>query len=246
MTYCVGILCDDGFVCAADSRTNAGVDHISTYRKLFVFSNPGERVMVLMTAGNLATSQSVISMVSERLEEGTEETSLLKASSMFGAARIVGEALRETLEHDGDHVRAEKADPTASFILCGQIKDRPVRMFQIYSAGNFVEASSDSPFFQIGETKYGKPILDRIVDHRMPLDRAAKAALVSFDSTMRSNVSVGPPIDVIAYHRDRLTISDKTSLDESNAYFSYIRKQYGEGLLAVFDGLPEPDFDGLV
>jgi putative proteasome-type protease len=243
MTYCVGILLRDGLVLAADSRTNAGVDYVSTFRKLVTFELPGDRFIAVMSAGNLATSQAVSSMVSERLEEGTDENSLYRARTMFNAARIVGNALREVIETDGAHVRAEKADPSASFIVGGQIAGRPVRLFHVYSAGNFIEATPETPFVQIGETKYGKPILDRVVDYEMPLKRAAKAALVSFDSTMRSNISVAPPIDLVVYRSDTFRAYHQAEILENDKYFLSLRKRYSDGLARVFDGLPDPDID---
>lgn len=241
MTYCVGILLRDGLVLAADSRTNAGVDYVSTFRKLVTFELPGDRFIAVMSAGNLATSQAVFSMVSERLEEGTGENSLYRAPTMFNAARIVGNALREVMDTDGAYVRAEKADPSASFIVGGQVAGRPVRLFHVYSAGNFIEATPETPFVQIGETKYGKPILDRVVDYEMPLDRAAKAALVSFDSTMRSNISVAPPIDLIVYRRDTFRAHHQAEILEDDKYFRSLRRRYSDGLARVFDSLPDPD-----
>jgi putative proteasome-type protease len=233
----------DGLVLAADSRTNAGVDYVSTFRKLTIFELPGDRFISLMGAGNLATTQSVVSLVSERLEQGTEENSLYRAPTMFNAARIVGNALREVLEIDGAHVRAGNADPSASFIIGGQIADRSVRLFQVYPTGNFIEATPETPFVQIGETKYGKPILDRVVDYAMPLERAAKAALVSFDSTMRSNLSVAPPIDLVVYRRDTFQAQHNAEIADDNEYFRSLRKRYGDGVSRVFDRLPDPEFD---
>lgn len=241
MTYCVGILLRDGLVMAADSRTNAGVDYVSTFRKVTIFELPDDRFIVLMGAGNLATTQSVVSLVSERLEKGTEENSLYRVNNMFNAARVVGNALREVVDSDGDYVRAENGDPSASFIIGGQIAGRSVRLFQVYSAGNFIEATADTPFVQIGETKYGKPILDRVVDYGMPLERAAKAALVSFDSTMRSNLSVAPPIDLVVYRRDVFRAHGQIEIAEDDEYFRGLRKRYGDGLARVFDRLPDPE-----
>lgn len=243
MTYCVGILLRDGLVLAADTRTNAGVDYVSTFRKLTIFELPGDRFITLMGAGNLATTQSVVSLVSERLEQGTEENSLYRVPTMFNAARVVGNALREVLAFDGPHVRETKADPSASFIVGGQIAGRSVRLFQVYPAGNFIEATPDTPFVQIGETKYGKPILDRVVDYAMPLDRAAKAALVSFDSTMRSNLSVAPPLDLVIYRRDSFRAHKHMEISDGDEYFRALRKRYGEGLARVFDRLPDPEID---
>ncbi len=243
MTYCVGILLRDGLVLASDSRTNAGMDNIFTFRKMTMIQQPGDRFMVLLTAGNLATSQAVVSMVSERLEEGTEETSLYKVKTMFGAARIVGNALREVVDMDGDYIRAEHADPSASFILGGQIAGRPMRLFHIYSAGNFIEATMETPFMQIGETKYGKPILDRVVDYDMPLERGAKAALVSFDSTMRSNLSVGMPLDLVVYREGSLGNPHHRDIDLENEYFQRLRDEYSARLLEVFHDLPDPEIE---
>ena len=243
MTYCVGILLRDGLVLAADSRTNAGVDNVSTFRKMSLFELPDDRFIALMSAGNLATSQAVISMVGERLEQGTDENSLFRAPTMFSAARIVGNALREVMDTDGPYVRAEDANPSASFIVGGQIGGRPVRLFHVYSAGNFIEATPETPFVQIGETKYGKPILDRVVDYGMTLNRAAKAALVSFDSTMRSNISVAPPIDLAIYRRDTYRAHHQTEITENDEYFRTLRKRYGDGLARVFDRLPDPDIE---
>ena len=243
MTYCVGILLKEGLVLAADSRTSAGVDYVSIFRKLTVFKADGDRFMVLMSAGNLATSQAVVSMVSERLDAGTAETSLYKVPTMFNAARIVGNALREVVEADGPHVRAESGDATASFLLGGQISGRSPRLFQIYTAGNFIEATPETPFLQIGETKYGKPILDRVVNYDMPLKRAAKAALISFDSTMRSNISVGPPIDLVVYRRDTFRVAHQIEVAEGDRYFDGLRRRYSEGILRVFDRLPDPSLD---
>lgn len=240
MTYCVGILLENGLVFAADSRTNAGVDHVMTFRKLTTFEAPGDRVMVLMSAGNLATTQAVVTLVSERLDERTEEHSLYHATSMFQAARLVGNALREVIDTDGEYVREVGADPSASFILGGQIAGRPPRLFQIYPAGNFVEATPDTPYFQIGEIKYGKPILDRVTEYQMSLKRAVKGALVSFDSTMRSNVSVGLPIDVVVYRRDALKIEERVVIEPENTYFRILRENYSSGIMTMFDGLPDP------
>lgn len=243
MTYCLGMLLEDGLVFAADSRTNAGVDHVATFRKLAVFERPGERAMVLLSAGSLATPESVVSLVGERLGARKGEASLFKSRTMFNAARIVGGALREVTDADGEHVRAHGADPGASFILGGQIKGRPPRLFQIYGAGNFIEATPETPYLQIGETKYGKPILDRLLSHRTSLRAAAKCALLSFDSTMRSNLSVGPPLDVLCYRRDSLTTEHRFQITADDPYFARIREGYGKGIAKLFDRLPEPDWE---
>ena len=243
MTYCLGMLLEDGLVFAADSRTNAGVDHIATFRKLAVFERPGERMMVLLSAGSLATSQAVVSLVSERLGGRKGEDSLFKSRTMFNAARIVGRALREVDDADAEYVRAQGADPGASFILGGQIKGRAPRLFQIYGAGNFIEATPETPYLQIGETKYGKPILDRLLNHQTLIPAATKCALLSFDSTMRSNLSVGPPIDILCYRRDSFSSDQRFQITADDSYFTRIREGYSAGIDKLFDRLPEPDWD---
>ncbi len=243
MTYCLGMLLEDGLVFAADSRTNAGVDHIATFRKLAVFERPGERVMVLLSAGSLATSQAVVSLVSERLGARKGEDSLFKSRTMFNAARIVGRALREVDDADAEHVRAQGADPGASFILGGQIKGRAPRLFQIYGAGNFIEATPETPYLQIGETKYGKPILDRLLNHRTLMPAAVKCALLSFDSTMRSNLSVGLPIDILCYRGDSFASDHRVQITADDSYFAQIRERYNAGIDKLFDRLPEPDWE---
>ena len=242
MTYCVGMLLKDGLVLAADTRTSAGVDHVASFRKLTVFEDAGERMIALMSAGNLATSQSVVTTVSERLGVRKGQQSLFKSKTMFNAARIVGRALREELEAEGESVRAAGADPGASFLVAGQIKGRPPRLFQVYEAGNFIEAAPETPFLQIGETKYGKPILDRIVRHDMSLADVAKVALLSFESTMRSNISVGPPIDLMLYRRDALNGGQRVQITAEDAYFNRLRTRYAEGILALFDSLEDPSW----
>jgi putative proteasome-type protease len=198
MTYCVGILVESGLVLAADSRSNAGVDHIATVRKLALFERPGERVMVLLSAGNLATTQAVVTLLNQRLGGEQGAHNLLCAATMFDAARVVGGVLREVIQHDGEHVQPH-GDPSATFLFAGQLKGGRHRLFLIYPAGNFSEATPETPFLQAGETKYGKPILDRVITYEAGLADAAKCALLSFDATMRSNLSVAPPIDLLCY-----------------------------------------------
>ena len=192
MTYCVGILTRHGLVLAADSRTNAGVDHIATVRKLALFERPGERIMALLSAGNLATTQAVVTLLGQRLGGGQGTQDLDAAATMFDAARMVGAVLREVIQHDGEHVQPH-GDPGGSFLFAGQLERGRHRLFLIYPAGNFIEATPETPFLQIGETKYGKPILDRVITYEASLPAAAKCALLSFDATMRSNLSVAPP-----------------------------------------------------
>ncbi len=240
MTYCVGILLEQGLVLAADTRTAAGVDHVSSFRKLTVFDRPGERLIALLSAGNLATSQSVISVVGERLGSREGQDSLFESASMFNAARIVGAVLRDVMRDDAETVRASGADPGTSFLVAGQIAGRPPRLFQIYEAGNFIEATPETPFLQIGETKYGKPILDRVVRHEMPLAEAAKAALISLDSTMRSNISVGPPIDLLVYRRDALDGGTRIEVAADDPYLGRMRQAFGDGIAALFDSIEAP------
>lgn len=243
MTYCVGILTRAGLVFAADSRTNAGVDYVTTARKLKTFEVPGERVICVLAAGNLATTQAVLSVLGERTEARADGDSLFKVPTMFGVARIVGRALREVIATDGEHVRAEGADPSASFIVGGEIRGRKHRLFQVYNAGNFIEATDETPFLQIGETKYGKPILDRIIAPSLSLEDAARCALVSIDSTMRSNLSVGPPLDLMIYQRDSLQHPRALRYKLNSPYFASIRKQWGDGLRRLFDDLPRFDWE---
>ncbi|MEX2454258.1 MAG: peptidase [Rhodospirillaceae bacterium] len=243
MTYCLGILLREGLVIAADSRTNAGVDYISTFRKLTVFEKPGDRVIVMASAGNLATSQAVISHVSERLGERKGEESLFRTRSMFNAARIVGNTLRDVVRETGEGVTEAGGDPTASFLLGGQIKGRPPRLFMIYAAGNFIEATPETPFLQIGENKYGKPILDRTIASGMPMARAVTATLLSFDSAMRSNLSVGPPIDIVTVLNGSQRVDRHTVIEIDDPYFRKLRTRYGQGIVALFDRMPDPDMD---
>ena len=234
------MLLDEGLVLAADTRTAAGVDHVASFRKLTVFERPDERVIALLSAGNLATSQSVVSVVSERVGARRGEDSLFETSSMFNAARIVGSALRDVMRSDAETVRASGADPGTSFLVAGQVAGRPPRLFQVYEAGNFIEATPETPFLQIGETKYGKPILDRVVRHGMTLADAAKAALISFDSTMRSNVSVGLPIDLMVYRRDAFDGGTRIEVTADDAYYDGMRRAFGDGIAALFDSIQAP------
>lgn len=244
MTYCLGILLKDGLVMAADSRTNAGVDYISTFRKLTVFEKPGERVITLATAGNLATSQAVVSLISERMGEQPGEDSIFTASSMFEIAQIIGRTLQQVVRENAENVRDSGGDASATFILGGQLAGRSPRLFLIYPAGNFIEATEETPFLQIGENKYGKPILDRTIRHDMPMGQAIKAALVSFDSTMRSNLSVGPPIDLVTILAGNQRIERHAVIEEDDLYFSDLRKRYGDGIVSVFQELPDPEISG--
>lgn len=239
MTYCLGMNLDAGMVFVSDSRTNAGVDNVGKFEKLRVFAKPGDRVLVTQSAGNLSVTQNVLSLIEQRARAGGSN-SLWQADSLYDVACLMGEAMREVQRRDGDYLRKNNIDASASFILGGQVRGEPPRMFLIYTEGNFIESSHDTTFFQIGEVKYGKPILDRVLEPQTSLHDAVKCALISFDSTMRSNISVGPPLDVLVYHRDSLKVGLQQRLDEGDPYLGLIRQQWGEGLKRVFTELEEP------
>ncbi|HEX7533393.1 MAG TPA: peptidase [Methyloceanibacter sp.] len=234
MTYCIGILLDEGVVLASDSRTNAGIDRVSTFRKMFTFEKPGDRFFALLTAGNLSLTQGVISLLTEWLNSEDPERDLYAVGSMFGAARVVGAALREVHKIDGGYLQQRDVDFTGSFILAGQIKGGQLRLFLVYDAGNFIEAMGDTIYFQIGEVKYGKPILDRIIRRGTSLSDAAKCALISFDSTMRSNVSVGPPLDLLIYRRGSLKKDFTIRLEDDDPYLQAIRDGWGGAIHKAF------------
>ncbi len=238
MTYCLGIVLPAGLVLASDSRSNAGVDQVTRVRKFELFSQPGSRVITVLSAGNLATTQSVTSQIREALGSGSVDD-VFAARSMFEVARIVGDKLRAVIARDGPSVLAY-GDPTGAFLVGGQIQGETPRLFQVYSAGNFIEASLRSCFLQIGETKYGKPILDRALTPDMPLDQAAKLALLSFDATLRSNLSCGPPIDIMRYETDSFSTANMTMLKEEDPYWNTLRNGYGEGLSGLVKMLPPP------
>lgn len=241
MTYCVAMLVDAGLVFLADSRTNAGVDQISTFRKLAIYEKPGDRVMVLMSAGNLAITQALTNILSERNQEEDVST-VYNAPDMFEATRNVGDALREVYKRDADALKEHHIEFNASFIFGGQIGAEPPRLFCIYAAGNFIEASIDTPYFQIGESKYGKPIIDRVVARSTSLAQAAKCALISMDSTIRSNLSVGLPLDLLSIQRDGLRVSSHVNIDEEHTYFKMIRSRWSESLRHAFHALPDPEW----
>lgn len=241
MTYCIGIMLDTGLVFASDSRTHAGVDNIAKFCKMTVFEQVGERVIVLLSSGNLAGTQAVISLLKQRnAKHGAPN--LWGAESMFDTALLVSDAMRDVDRRDGKHLSASDVQFNASFILGGQIVGEPPRLFRIYAQGNFIEAGLDTPYLQTGETKYGKPILDRVITGSTSLNNAAKCVLVSFDSTMSSNLSVGMPIDLICYQRDSLAVQMQRRFDEGDAYFSTLGKQWTEGTRQVFSQLPNLDW----
>jgi len=239
MTYCLGILLPKGLVLASDSRSNAGVDQLAQVHKLSLFTTPNQRVIVILAAGNLATSQAVVTSLREAAGSGRLNQDVHTAPSMFEVALIVGNKLREIVTRDASFVQAY-GDPSASFLVGGQIGGEPPRLFQIYSAGNFVEASDRCRFLQIGETKYGKPILDRALTADASLGQAAKLALLSFDATLRSNLSVGEPIDILCYEADSFSTSNLATLESEDGYWKQLRQSYSDGLSELVARLPLP------
>ena len=247
MTYCVGIRLDAGLVFLSDSRTNAGLDQISTYRKMIVYEKPGDRFMVMLSAGNLSISQSVREVLQvEKLDNGPHQPPLTiwNATSMFDAVRVLGSAVRRVYDQDGPSLKTAGIDFNASMIFGGQIAGEAMRMFLVYSAGNFIEATRETCYFQIGESKYGKPVLDRMITPATPLDVAAKCALVSMDSTLKSNLSVGLPLDLLVYETDRFATKQIVCIDEHNPYFQMIRGNWGHKLRQVFESIEDPQWNG--
>jgi putative proteasome-type protease len=241
VTYCLGILLPGGLILASDSRSNAGVDNVAQVSKLTILTRSPDRVIAIQSAGNLATTQSVVTQLRQAVGSGAAEDVTL-ARNMFEVACIVGAKLREVVATDGKYV-TPYGDPAGSFLVSGQIAGEEPRLFEVYSAGNFVEASPRSCFLQIGEAKYGKPILDRALDPRSSLAEAEKLALLSFDATMRSNLSVGPPIDLLRYEADSFRVRQLVTLEDDNPYWSELRRLYSEGLNALVDQLPSPPSD---
>ncbi len=240
MTYCVALKLERGLVFAADTRTNAGIDNISTFSKLHSWEQDGERVMVLLSAGNLAITQAIISQLEQhQRSDNLDSATIFNVQSMFQAARVVGDAVRQVYAIDGKALEARGESFTASLIFGGQIKGESPRLFHIYAEGNFIEATDDTAFFQIGEHKYGKPILDRVARADMRLGEAAKLLLVSFDSTLRSNLSVGMPVDLLAYQADNLRITRKKRIEQDDEYFKDLSDGWSVALREAFDNLPE-------
>jgi putative proteasome-type protease len=247
MTYCVAIKLNAGLVFLSDSRTNAGLDQISTFRKMIVYEKPQERFMVLLSAGNLSISQSVREILQvEQLKDSpeSEPITIWNAKSMFDAARVLGAAIRRVHERDAESLKAAGVEFNVSMVLGGQIKGEAMRLFQVYSAGNFIEATPETPYFQVGESKYGKPVLDRVITPSTPLDEAAKCALVSMDSTLKSNLSVGLPLDLVVYEADKFQTDKVVCIDENNPYFKMLHNTWGQRLREVFDSIEEPMWNG--
>ena len=247
MTYCVAIKLNAGLVFLSDSRTNAGLDQISTFRKMIVYEKPDDRFMVLLSAGNLSISQSVREILQvEQLKdsEDGEPITIWNAKSMFDACRVLGAAVRRVYDRDAQALKQSGVDFNVSLIFGGQIAGEGMRLFQMYSAGNFIEATTETPYFQIGESKYGKPVLDRVLIPTLPLDEAAKCALVSMDSTLKSNLSVGLPLDMVVYEAGRLQSDKVVCIDNDNPYFQMLHGNWGHKLREVFDSIEDPVWDG--
>jgi putative proteasome-type protease len=247
MTYCVALKLNDGLVFLSDSRTNAGMDNFFTFRKMSIYeerSGPQQRMMVMLTAGNLAISQAVRQVLhSQLVDDGFgNPVGLWNCRTLFDAARLVGAAVRTVQQRDGEALAKNGVDFNVGIIFGGQIAGEAMRLFNIYSAGNFVEATLDNCYFQIGETKYGKPIIDRVVTPDTPLDEAAKCALISMDSTLKSNLSVGLPLDLLVYERDSFSAAQRICMDELNPYFQLIRNTWGAKIKDVFTEIEDPDW----
>ncbi len=247
MTYCVAIKLNAGLVFLSDSRTNAGLDQISTFRKMIVYEKPQDRFMVLLSAGNLSISQSVREILQiEQLKDtpDSEPITIWNAKSMFDAARVLGSAIRHVYERDAESLRLAGVEFNVSMVFGGQIKGEGMRLFQVYSAGNFIEATPETPYFQVGESKYGKPVLDRVITPTTPLDEAAKCALVSMDSTLKSNLSVGLPLDLVVYEADSFQTEKIVCIDENNPYLKMLHNTWGQRLREVFDSIEDPVWNG--
>jgi putative proteasome-type protease len=242
MTYCVALRLDSGMIFASDSRTNAGVDHIATFTKMRVYEKKDDRVIVTLSSGNLAMTQGVINILDRHAKAEEGEESIWNVSSMYDAAALVGDALREMHRRDAPYLAQSNIEPSSSLLVGGQIKGEVPRLFHIYAQGNFIEATDDTPYFQLGESKYGKPILDRVISMATPQKEAAKCVLISFDSTMKSNISVGLPIDLLWYPRDSLRVGMQQRIREGDPYFTMLRSRWGGGLRRVFSELPDPDW----
>ena len=242
MTYCVGLLLQEGLVMLADTRTNAGLDNIATFRKLHIFEEPGEKMFALATAGNLAFSQSVISILREGLDGEDGPRRLIDQPSMFRAAQFVGEVVRHVYKSDGPMIEQDGASLDFTMLFGGQVKNRSLRLYLMYRAGNFIEATNDTPYLQVGEHKYGKPILDRAVNFKTKLYDALKLALISMDSTMRSNLGVGMPLDFVVLRRDALDWEVKQRIEPGEPYFHDLRERWSAALRRAHIDIPPPPY----
>src|SRR5438105_8045617 len=244
MTYCCGILVRDGLVMIADTRTNAGLDNVSTFRKLHVFGVPGERVLALASSGNLGLSQSVVSTLNEGLThpQGGEAETLLNAPTMFQAAQRIGRAIRQVHDREGSALEASDVQFDVSFLFGGQMKGERLRLYMMYTAGNFIECTVDTPYLQIGEHKYGKPVLDRAMHFDVELYEALKTGLISMDSTMRSNLGVGLPIDVLVVRTDACEADLNHRIEAGEPYFHDLRSRWSAALRAAHQNIPRPPY----
>jgi putative proteasome-type protease len=241
MTYCLGLINRFGIVMGADSRTNAGVDYISAYRKLFDFSIVGDRVLLLCTSGNLSMSQGVIHQIRRDLR-GEEEESLHGLPSMHDIAQYIGTKVRQCQERDRPWLEKDKIDYQCSFLVGGQIRGEEPQLYLVYPQGNYIQATQETPFLQIGETKYGKPLLDRTITYDTPLEAMAKCALLSIDSTMKSNISVGPPINLVMYETDSLMVRHKLKLRLGDPYIAKMRSQWETYVRQAFESMPNVEW----
>ena len=247
MTYCVAIKLNAGLVFLSDSRTNAGLDQISSFRKMMIYEKTGDRFMVLLSAGNLSISQSVREILQTtqiKDRDDAEGITIWNAKSMFDAARVLGAAVRHVYDRDAASLKASGVEFNVSLIFGGQIQGEAMRLFQVYSPGNFIEATPETPYFQVGESKYGKPVLDRVITPDTPLDEAAKCALVSMDSTLKSNLSVGLPLDMVVYEADKFQTDRVMCIDDQNPYFQMLHGSWGHKLREVFDSIEDPVWNG--
>ena len=242
MTYCVAMKLDAGLVFASDSRTNAGIDNISRFDKMRVFTKPDDRVIVTLSAGNLSVTQNTLNLLGRRAQENPNARTLFNVASMYDVAELIGATMREIKNRDAEYLRQNNIDASASFIVGGQIAGEAPRLFLVYSEGNFIETSQHTPYFQSGEIKYGKPVIDRVLRNDTSIADAIKLALVSFDSTMRSNVSVGLPIDLLVYKNDALKVALERRIEEGDAYFGEIAQYWNDGLKQAFARTPAPDW----
>jgi len=243
MTYCVAMRLKEGLIFVSDSRTNAGMDHIATFRKLHRFGVPGERIIVMQTSGNLATSQAVITRLFHSIQSDTG-IHLHNVPTIFDAAALVGQYLTDAMKTSSSlRAGSDDLDFSSSFLIGGQIKGQPAELYNVYPQGNFIAATIDTPYFQIGESKYGKPILDRALSYDLPLDKALRCALISFDSTIRSNLSVGTPLDLLVYRNDSFDFPEGRRLTDNDPYFAMIRQQWSDTMRAGLAALPQPPDD---
>lgn len=242
MTYCIGVLLDRGIVFASDSRTHAGVDNVAKFCKMTLFERPGSRVIVMLSSGNLAGTQAVIGVLNRHCVGGDAPGNLWGARTMFDVATLVADAMRTIGRRDGEHLKGDQVGFNASFIVGGQIGDERLRLFRIYAEGNFIEAGIDTPYFQTGEAKYGKPIIERVITPATPLAEALKCVLLSFDSTMRSNVSVGMPIDLICYQRGSLEVHQRRRFEDGDPYFAALSQAWSKDARQIIRRLPDPSW----